>query len=47
MSGYLCPRTIDDLVAHADGRALDLRDISMPDVPHWRDPGTTSITERD
>jgi 3-polyprenyl-4-hydroxybenzoate decarboxylase len=44
---HLRPRTIDDLPAHAEGCALDLRGLPMPDVAHWRDPGTTSRTERD
>lgn len=35
---YLRPRTIDELIAHTAGRALDLLGIPTPDMPRWGDP---------
>ncbi|HVX45784.1 MAG TPA: UbiX family flavin prenyltransferase [Mycobacteriales bacterium] len=32
---YLRPRTIDDLVDHTAGRALDVLGLSVPDLPRW------------
>lgn len=43
----LCPGTIADLPARADGTRPRPPWPSMPDVPHGRDSGTTSRTERD
>jgi len=32
---YLRPRTVDDIVEHTVGRALDLFGIDVPDLPRW------------
>ncbi|QKG24063.1 UbiX family flavin prenyltransferase [Actinomadura verrucosospora] len=32
---YLRPASVDDLVAHTVGRALDLFGIDVPDLPRW------------
>lgn len=32
---YLHPRTVDDIVTHTAGRALDLLGIDNPDLPRW------------
>lgn len=36
---YLQPRSIDELVDHTAGRALDLLGLDVPDLPRWRDSG--------
>jgi len=35
---YLCPQTVDDIVTHTAGRALDLLGIGLPDLPRWGEP---------
>jgi flavin prenyltransferase len=35
---YLRPHTLDDIVSHTAGRALDLLGIDMPDLPRWGEP---------
>lgn len=35
---YLRPRSVDDVVDHTAGRALDLLDIDVPDLPRWGEP---------
>jgi flavin prenyltransferase len=35
---YLHPQTLDDLVTHTAGRALDLLGVDMPDLPRWGEP---------
>lgn len=35
---YLRPRTLDAIVTHTAGRALDLLGIGMPDLPRWGEP---------
>lgn len=32
---YQQPQTIDDILTHSVGRALDLLDIEIPNLPHW------------
>jgi len=32
---YLRPESVDDIVSHTAGRALDLFDIDVPDLPRW------------
>ncbi|TVT48117.1 UbiX family flavin prenyltransferase [Amycolatopsis rhizosphaerae] len=32
---YLRPRTVDEIVDHTAGRALDLLGIEVPDLPRW------------
>lgn len=32
---YLHPHTVDDIVEHTAGRALDLLGIEVPDLPRW------------
>ncbi|MFI0895138.1 UbiX family flavin prenyltransferase [Streptomyces sp. NPDC020983] len=32
---YLRPGSVDDVVAHSAGRALDLLGIDVPDLPRW------------
>ena len=32
---YLAPQTVDDLVDHTAGRALDLVGVDVPDLPRW------------
>lgn len=34
---YLQPQSLDDIVAHTVGRALDLFGIEVPDMPRWGD----------
>jgi 4-hydroxy-3-polyprenylbenzoate decarboxylase len=36
---YLKPRTVDELVDHTAGRALDLLGADVPDLPRWGQPG--------
>lgn len=38
---YLRPRTIDELVDHTAARALDVLNLSVPDMPRWGDPEAT------
>jgi flavin prenyltransferase len=35
---YLRPETLDDIVTHTAGRALDLLGIDVPDLPRWGQP---------
>ena len=35
---YLRPQTVDDIVTHTAGRALDLLGIGIPDLPRWGEP---------
>jgi 4-hydroxy-3-polyprenylbenzoate decarboxylase len=35
---YLRPGTIDELIDHTAGRALDLLDVEVPDLPRWGQP---------
>lgn len=35
---YLNPRTLDDIVTHTAGRALDLLGIDLPGLPRWGEP---------
>ena len=37
---YLRPESVDDIVGHTAGRALDLLGIDAPDLPRWGDPDT-------
>ncbi len=37
-SFYHRPQTIDDLIQHSIGRALDLLGIELPDLRRWRSP---------
>ncbi|TQF01589.1 UbiX family flavin prenyltransferase [Kitasatospora acidiphila] len=32
---YLRPRTVDEIVEHTAGRALDLLGVDVPDLPRW------------
>ena len=32
---YLNPTSVDDIVAHTAGRALDLLGVDLPDLPRW------------
>lgn len=34
---YLHPRTVDDIVEHTAGRALDLLGVDVPGLPRWGD----------
>lgn len=33
---YQRPQTVDDIVIHSVGRALEMFGIEIPDLPHWR-----------
>lgn len=35
---YLRPQSVDDIVTHTAGRALDLLGVDIPDLPRWGDP---------
>ncbi|WP_373754228.1 UbiX family flavin prenyltransferase [Neisseria weixii] len=37
---YQQPQSVDDIVTHSVGRALEMFDIEIPDLPHWNG-GTT------
>lgn len=32
---YQQPKSVDDIVAHSVGRALEMFDIDVPELPHW------------
>ena len=32
---YLNPTSVDDIVEHTAGRALDLLGVDVPDLPRW------------
>ena len=36
---YAKPQTVEDIVDHSVGRALDLFGIEVPGVPRWREQG--------
>lgn len=38
-SFYLRPQTIDEMVTHSVGRALDLLGFPVPGLPRWQDQG--------
>ncbi|RPD83779.1 UbiX family flavin prenyltransferase [Neisseria weixii] len=37
---YQQPQSVDDIVTHSVGRALEMFDLEIPDLPHWNG-GTT------
>ncbi|ORJ27444.1 UbiX family flavin prenyltransferase [Rouxiella badensis] len=39
---YQRPETLDDIVTHSVGRALDLFDLDVPDLPRWGDRNNTT-----
>ena len=45
---YLRPASVDDIVEHTAGRALDLLGIEVPDLPRWGEdlPGSPSEPSR-
>lgn len=42
---YLRPQTMEDLVTHTAGRALDALGVQSPDLPRWGEPGSTTEGE--
>ncbi|MDR3431900.1 MAG: UbiX family flavin prenyltransferase [Rouxiella aceris] len=41
---YQRPKSLDDIVTHSVGRALDLFDLPVPDLPRW---GDREITDQE
>jgi 4-hydroxy-3-polyprenylbenzoate decarboxylase len=39
---YLGPTSVDDIVTHTTGRALDLLGVDLPDLPRWGEPDKES-----
>lgn len=37
---YQQPQSVDDIVTHSVGRALEMFDIEIPDLPHWNGGAT-------
>lgn len=36
---YQQPQSVDDIVTHSVGRALEMFDIEVPNLPHWGESG--------
>ena len=37
---YQQPQSVDDIVTHSVGRALEMFDLEIPDLPHWNGGAT-------